>query len=241
MLVHFIYVLVNLHKDCSHFWMLDSVEDIKDLATPGWGRSKGGVTFFGDGLVTDGVSGEVQLNHEGDTCATQIASYPCEDTGFTVALSIKPWNRDDGARQIFFKSLGKVVVYQEVNNKTLIIRVQRLSQYCLKEIPMPEKIWSHLVFSYKPRTPKILTVYRNGERIDKFIRDEGCRKSGSPEFSSTYMSLSAGDAVFARAHYSNVAIWKQVLTEERIAQIYSGIKGEGCVLQWINILCLIII
>ena len=177
-------------------------------------------------MLTDGVDGEIQLNHEGDTCATKSANYSCEDSGFTVSLFIKPESREDGRRQTFFKSLGKFVVYQEANTKSLIVRIQRATEYCLKEIAMPEKIWSHLAFTYNARTPKTLTVYRNGQRIVNFIRDEGCNMEGVPEFSSPSVLLSAGDGVFAKATYFDVAIWKEVLPEERIAQIFETTKRE---------------
>lgn len=219
------FISVQLYKDSSHFWPLDSVEEIKDLSTPGWGRANGSVSEV-FGMMTDGVDGEIHLNHEGDSCATKSAVFSCEDTGFTVSLFMKPENREDGQRQTFFKSLGKFVVYQEANSKSLIVRVQRASEYCLKEIAMPEKIWSHLTFTYKARAPQTLTVFRNGQRIDRFIRDEGCNKGGAPEFSSSSVLLSAGDGVFAKATYFHIAIWKQVLLEERIAQIYSATKRE---------------
>lgn len=219
------FISVQLYKDSSHFWPLDSVEEIKDLSTPGWGRANGSVSEV-FGMMTDGVDGEIHLNHEGDSCATRSAVFSCEDTGFTVSLFMKPENREDGQRQTFFKSLGKFVVYQEANSKSLIVRVQRASEYCLKEIAMPEKIWSHLTFTYKARAPQTLTVFRNGQRIDRFIRDEGCNKGGAPEFSSSSVLLSAGDGVFAKATYFHIAIWKQVLLEERIAQIYSATKRE---------------
>lgn len=219
------FILVHLYKDSSHFWPLDSVDDIKDLTTPGWGQANGGVSNV-FGMMTDGVNGEIQLNHEGDTCATKSADYSCEDTGFTVSLFMKRWNRADGQRQTFFKSLGKFVVYQEANTKTLIVRVQRATEYCLKEIAIPEKIWSHLAFSYNALAPQTLTVYRNGRRIDRFIRDEGCNKGGIPEFSSSSVVLSAGDGVFAKATYFHIAIWKQVLPKESIAQIYGATKSE---------------
>lgn len=181
--------------------------------------------------MTDGVSGEIQLNHEGDTCATKPASDTCEDTGFTVSLFLKRWNRIDGQRQVIFRSLGKFVVYQEANTKSLIIRIQRATEYCLKEIIMPEKIWSHLAFTYNPLAPKTLTVYRNGQRVDEFIRDEGCNQGGMPVFSSSSLSLSSGDGVFAKAAYFHIAIWKLVLPEARIAQIFSATKGEFQTLQ----------
>lgn len=219
------FISVQLYKGSSHFWPLDSVEEIKDLSTPGWGRANGSVSEV-FGMMTDGVDGEIHLNHEGDSCATKSAVFSCEDTGFTVSLFMKPENREDGQRQTFFKSLGKFVVYQEANSKSLIVRVQRASEYCLKEIAMPEKIWSHLTFTYKARAPQTLTVFRNGQRIDRFIRDEGCNKGGAPEFSSSSVLLSAGDGVFAKATYFHIAIWKQVLLEERIAQIYSATKRE---------------
>lgn len=218
-------ISVQLYKDSSHFWPLDSEEEIRDLSTPGWGRANGGV-YEVFGVMTDGVDGEIQLNHEGDTCATKTANYSCEDTGFTVSLFIKPENREDGRRQTFFKSLGKFVVYQEPYTKSLIVRVQRATEYCLMEMAMPEKIWSHLAFTYNALTPKTLTVYRNGQRIEKFIRDEGCNKEGAPEFSSSSVLLGAGDGVFAKATYFYVAIWKQVLPEERIAQIFDATKRE---------------
>lgn len=217
------FISVQLYKDSSHFWPLDSVEEIRDLSTPGWGRAYGGV-YEVFGMMTDGVDGEIQLNHEGDTCATKPAEYSCEDAGFTVSLFIKPENREDGRRQTFFKSLGKFVVYQEANTKSLIVRVQRATEYCLKEIAMPEKIWSHLAFTYNAQTPRTLTVYRNGQRIDKFITDEGCNKAGVPEFSSSSVLLSAGDGVFAKATYFHIAIWKQMLPEESIAEIYDTTK-----------------
>ena len=201
------------------------MEEIKDLATPGWGQANGGVSKV-FGMTTDGVSGEIHLNHEGDTCATKTANYSCEDTGFTVSLFMKPENRADGRQQTFFKSLGKFVVYQEANSKSLIVRVQHATEYCLKEIAMPEKIWSHLAFTYNARAPQTLTVYRNGQRIDKFIRDDGCNKAGIPEFSSSSVLLGAGDGVFAKATYFHIAIWKQVLPEERIAQLYHASKCE---------------
>ena len=207
-------------------WLLESVEDIKDLRTLGRGQSKGGVSFSGDGLVTDGVNGEVLLNHEGNTCATKSAYSNCDDLGFTVSLSLKPWYKTDAARQTFFKSRGKFVVYQESGKKSLIIRVQGRAQYCLKEIVMPEKIWSHLAFTYKPSGTKTLTIYRNGKRIDEFVRDEGCEVDGEPEFPSSNMSLGSEGGLFAKAHYFLIAIWRQVLSEERIAQIYRSIRGE---------------
>lgn len=218
---------VTLYKDCTHFWPLNSVEDIKDYASPGWGQSKGGVSKT-SGLITDGIDGEILLNHEGDSCATKFANYSCDDPGFSVALWLKRWNRNDGERQTFFKSLGKFILYQEGNaNSSLIVRVQRATEYCLKEIKMPEGILSHLVFTYNTYGPsETLTVYRNGQRIHEFIRDEGCNKRGLPEFSSSSVSLSAGDGVFAKAAYFHIAIWEQVLSDERIAQIYSAYKGE---------------
>ena len=219
------FISVQLYEDSSHFWPLDSVEEIKDLATPGWGKANGGVSEV-FGMTTDGVSGEIHLNHEGDTCATKTANYSCEDTGFTVSLFMNPENRADGRQQTFFKSLGKFVVYQEANSKSLIIRVQRATEYCLKEIAMSEKILSHLAFTYSARAPQALTVYRNGQRIDKFIRDDGCNKAGIPEFSSSSVLLGAGDGVFAKATYLHIAIWKQVLPEERIAQLYHATKCE---------------
>ena len=222
----YLVVSVKFYENSSHLWLLESVEDIKDLRAPGWGQIKGGVSFSGDGLVTDGVNGEVLLNHEGDTCATKSAYANCDDPGFTVSLSLKPWYKTDGARQTFFKSRGKFVVYQERGKKSLIIRVQGSAQYCLKEIAMPEKIWSHLAFTYKPSGPKTLTIYRNGKRIDEFVRDEGCEMDGKPEFSSSNMSLGSEGGVFAKAHYFLIAIWRQVLSEERIAQIYRRIQGE---------------
>ncbi|PFX18451.1 Fibroleukin, partial [Stylophora pistillata] len=218
--------LVKFYEDSSHFWLLESMDDIKDLRTPGWGQSKGGVSSFGDGLVTDGVNGEVILNHEGDTCATKSAEAHCDDSGFTVSLSLKPSYKAGGERQTFFKSRGKFVVYQERQKKSLIIRVRRSAKYCLKEIAMPEKIWSHLAFTYQPSQPRTLTVYRNGRKIDKFIRDEGCEVDGEPEFSSTSMSLGSEGGLFAKAHYYLIAIWGQVLSEERITQIYRGIQGS---------------
>lgn len=219
------FISVQLYKDSSHFWPLDSEEEIKDLATPGWGKANGGV-YEVFGMTTDGVSGEIHLNHEGDTCATKTANYSCEDAGFTVSLFIKPENRADGLQQTFFQSLGKFVVYQEANSKSLIVRVQRTTEYCLKEIQMPEKIWSHLAFTYDASAPQTLTVYRNGQRIYKFIRDEGCNKAGIPEFSSSSVLLGGGDVVFAKASYFDIAIWKQVLPEESIAQIFPATKCE---------------
>lgn len=207
-------------------WLLESMDDIKDLRAPGWGQSKGGVSSFGDGLVTDGVNGEVILNHEGVTCATKSAEAHCDDSGFTVSFSLKPWYKADDERQTFFKSRGKFVVYQERQKKSLIIRVQRSAKYCLKEVAIPEKIWSQFAFTYQPSGPRTLTVYRNGRKIDKFIRDEGCEVNGKPEFSSSDMSLGSEGGVFAKAHYYLIAIWGQVLSEERIAQIYRGIQGK---------------
>ena len=223
--ISLVLISVNLYQDCSHFWPLDSVEDIKDLATPGWGQIKGGV-YKVNGIMTDGIDGEIHLNHEGNTCATKSAYFTCEDAGFSVSMFLKRWNQLDGQRQTIFKSLGKFAVYQEANTKSLIIRVQRPTKYCLKEILVPEKIWSHLVFTYNSLSPQTLTVYRDGQRIDEFIKDEGCNNEASPEFSSPSVLLSAGDGVFAKAAYFHVAIWKQVLPEERIAQIYSATKSE---------------
>ena len=200
-------------------------EIIRDLATTGWGQSTGGV-YEANGLMTDGINGEIHLNHEGDTCATKSADYICEEPGFTVSLFLKRWNREDGQRQTIFKSLGKFVVYQEPNTSSLIFRVQRATEYCLKEILVPEKIWSNLVFTYKAQVPQTLTVYRNGKKIDEFIRDEGCSMAGSPEFTSSSVLLSAGDGVFAKAAYLHIGIWKMILPEERIAEIFNATKGK---------------
>ena len=158
------------------------MEDIKDLRAPGWGQIKGGVSFSGDGLVTDGVNGEVLLNHEGETCATKSAYANCDDPGFTVSLSLKPWYKTDGARQTFFKSRGKFIVYQERGKKSLIIRVQGSAQYCLKEIAMPEKIWSHLAFTYKPSGPKHLQFIGTGKESMNLSEMKVVKWTGSQSF-----------------------------------------------------------
>ena len=193
-----------------------------------WGQAKGGVhSYQGMGLLTDGVSGEIQLlDHEGGSCATQFMnSSSCFDHGFTVAFRIKYFNRADGRKQVLFKTFGKFVIYQE-HKDSLVIRIERETKFCLKEIVIPEKIWSYLVFTSNSETPKTLTVFRNGQKLEQFLRDEGCDSLGPPQSVSSSVSLGAGLGVFAKAIFDDVAIWNHVLSDERISQLSHANTSE---------------
>ena len=212
------FVSDKFYKDCMLFWPLESVENIENVISHTWGQAKGGVQNA-IGLQTDGVSGEIQLlDHPGESCDTQFLNPVGEcSASFTVALWLKYWNRADGQRQVLFKTFGKFVVYHE-RNDSMIVRIERETKFCLKEIEMPEKIWWYLVFTFD-KVFKILTVYRNGNKLNEFIRDEGCDNPGAPQFGSSTFSLGAGFGVFAQAKFSEVAIWKQVLSDETIADL----------------------
>lgn len=220
------YISDKFYHECSHFWPLESVENIEDVVTHTWGQAKGGV-FKAGGLLTDGVSGEVQLlDHAGASCATQfLGNAVCGDLGFTVALRLKYFNRMDGQKQVLFKTFHRFVIYQE-HKDSIIVRIELPNKFCLKEITMPEKIWSHLVFTFKSVNPKILTVFRNGQKLDEFIRDLDCESQGQPQFVSSTVSLGAGLGVFAKAVFDDVAIWNKVLSDEGISELSNANISE---------------
>ena len=176
------------------------------------------------GLQTDGISGKIQLlDREGTSCATKLQY--CSDHGFTIALRFKYFNRADGHKQVFFTSFGKFVIYQE-RNDSLNFRLERPTMFCEKEIGIPERIWSYLVFTYKSTKPKTLTVYRNGKQLNEFLRNYECNSVGQPQYSSSSVSLGAGRGKFAKASFDDVAIWNHVLSDQRIGELSKANTGE---------------
>lgn len=61
---------------------------------------------------------------------------------------------------------------------------------------------------YKLFGLKIFIIYRNGKRIDEFVRDEGCEMDGKLEFFLFNMLLGFEGGVFVKVYYFFIVIWR---------------------------------
>lgn len=190
-------------------------------------------TFVGDvgtthgarlgAVYTGGDRAVVNLGEVNDICFTEPLS--CNN-GFTVSLWLRHrtiYSSDTTTRQGFI-AIGDsqhdnytFKVYQKVNRaeEHLAVSVSASSRTCTSTFPVPRSVWSLYAFVWNTSD---LNVYRNGLKVDKFLR-KYC--TDEIQGASKHPTVTLKDY----AVFDDFQIWNRVLSPNEIDELFTCTKG----------------